>query len=345
MSAIGVAVLLVLFGPGSSGDCGSSGGGAAAIVLGPPGSGQTVGATEYGGPGDPSSGVLGARGDNLLAHPDTYAELGGLTWQTATAMGGLAYMTPLRITWGPHSAIAYKRDFGLGGGPIAGLPRVIDLWWEFAERLGIPYESGMWSGAVRVERPPDPGAASVLGQTLAAASATGGAMLAPASATPGACTAGSPAGVPLTPGERARLLPNGQAAAPQSAPAAIREIVAAGNQIVGKPYVYGGAHGLPLSDVAPAYDCSSSVEHLLYGARLLPVTYGAASSALESFGAPGPGHWITLYASADHVFMYVAGLRWDTHDAAGPGDGSGGIGWHPLVRSATGFVARHPVGL
>ncbi len=76
-----------------------------------------------------------------------------------------------------------------------------------------------------------------------------------------------------------------------------------------------------------------------------PSTYGAASSALESFGAPGPGHWITLYASADHVFMYVAGLRWDTHDAAGPGDGSGGIGWHPLVRSAAGFVARHPVGL
>ena len=30
--------------------------------------------------------------------------------------------------------------------------------------------------------------------------------------------------------------------------------------------------------------------------------------------------------------MYVAGLRWDTHNAAGPDDGSAGIGWHPLVR-------------
>ncbi len=108
---------------------------------------------------------------------------------------------------------------------------------------------------------------------------------------------------------------------------------------------YGAAHGLPLSDIAPAYDCSSSVEHLLYGARLLPVDYGAASSALESFGSPGPGRWVTLYASADHVFLYVAGLRWDTHDAAGPGDGSSGIGWHPLVRSSAGFVARHPTGL
>ena len=78
---------------------------------------------------------------------------------------------------------------------------------------------------------------------------------------------------------------------------------------------------------------------------LLPVTDGEASSGLESFGDPGPGRWVTLYASADHVFMYVAGLRWDTHDAAGPGDGSAGIGWHPLVRSSAGFVARHPEGL
>jgi hypothetical protein len=54
---------------------------------------------------------------------------------------------------------------------------------------------------------------------------------------------------------------------------------------------------------------------------------------------------VTIYASSDHVFMYVAGLRWDTHDAAGAGDGSTGIGWHPLVRSAAGFVARHPAGL
>ena len=54
---------------------------------------------------------------------------------------------------------------------------------------------------------------------------------------------------------------------------------------------------------------------------------------------------MTIYASADHVFMYVAGMRWDNHNAAGPGDGSTGIGWHPLVRSAAGFVARHPVGL
>jgi hypothetical protein len=161
---------------------------------------------------------------------------------------------------------------------------------------------------------------------------------------PAACAPGAD-GVPLTSGERATLLPNGEAAAPAGAPATVKGIIAAGNQIEGKPYLYGGGHGLPLSAVAPSYDCSSSVEHLLYGGRLLPVDYDAASGTLESFGLPGPGSWVTLYANADHVFMYVAGMRWDTHNAAGAGDGSTGIGWHPLVRSSSGFVARHPVGL
>ena len=329
----------------TSDNCAASAGAAAGIVLTPPGTGQLVGATEYGGPGDPSSGVIGSSGANLLEQPDSYAELGGDSFQTATAMGGLPYLTPLRVTWGARSAIAYKRDIGLGGGPIDGLPRVLDLWWELAGRLGIPYEDGLWSGPIRIERPPDAGAANLLGQ---ASQGNGGpALIEPATAQqdPATCSPAPVDGVPLTSGERAQLLPNGLAAAPADAPLAVRQIIAAGNQIAGKPYLYGGGHGLPLSDVAPAYDCSSSVEHLLYGAALLPVSYDGPSETLKSFGQAGPGQWVTLYANADHVFMYVAGLRWDTHDAAGPEDGSSGIGWHPLIRSDAGFVARHPVGL
>jgi hypothetical protein len=308
------------------------------VVLGPPGTGRVVGATEYGGPGDPGSGTIGASGANLLQHPDSYAELGGYTFQTATDLGGLPYMTPLRITWGGHSALAYKRDFGLGGGPIDGLPRVIDLWWELARGLRIPYEGGLWSGLVRIERPPGSGADALLGQSASGA-------LAVSQTPPGGGCSGTPSGVPLASGQRARLLPDGLAAAPASAPAAVRGIIAAGNQIVGRPYLYGGGHGIPLSQVAPSYDCSSSVEHLLYGGGLVPVSFDAASGTLEGFGLPGVGRWVTIYASADHVFMYVAGLRWDTHDAAGPGDGPSGLGWHPLIRSSAGFVARHPVGL
>jgi cell wall-associated NlpC family hydrolase len=354
---LGVAVLALLtsvFG-GADDQCGSPAAGAApagtsqttgpggAVVLGPPGTGQLVGATEYGGPGDPTSGVVGSSGADLLDFPDSYAELGGTSFDTATAMGGLPYLTPLRITWGEHSTIAYKRDIGFGGAPVDGLPRVVDLWWELAGGLGIPYEDGLWSGPVQIARPPDAGAGNVLGE----ASAVSAALIAPNSAAedPGACAPGTVEGVPMTSGDHAQLLPDGAAAAPADAPAAIQQIIAAGNQIVGKRYASGGSHGLPLSEIGSTYDCSSSVEHLLYGARLLPVTYDAPSSTLESYGEPGPGRWVTLYANADHVFMYVAGLRWDTHNAAGPDDGSAGIGWHPLIRSSDGFVARHPAGL
>ena len=349
-AGLAVAVLALVtsvFTPAGTG-CGAApggGGGLVGIVLGPPGTGQLVGATEYGGPDDPSSGSIGSSGADLLQLPDSYAELGGDTFQTATAMGGLAYLTALRITWGDRSAIAYKRDIGLGGGPVDGLPRVLDLWWELAGQLGIPYEDGLWSGPVKIERPAPAGAGNVLRQASSLEAAPELIATSTGKQDPGACAPGTVEGVPVTAGDRAQLLPNGLAAAPADAPLVVRQIIAAGNQIVGKPYVYGGGHGLALSTIAPSYDCSSSVEHLLYGGGLLPVDYDAASGTLESFGRPGPGQWVTLYASADHVFMYVAGLRWDTHNAAGADDGSMGIGWHPLIRSDAGFVPRHPVGL
>ncbi len=312
--------------------------------------GTVVGATEYGGPGDPSSGTVGASGVNLDADPDSYAELGGTSFQTATAMGGLAYGTPLRITWSRHSVIADKQDIGLGGGPIDGHPRAIDMWWQLAGRLGIPYEHGLWSGTVKVERTPGTGAANLLGgaadQEDAAENGEAGGN-GDASAGPAQCVSAETGGlsVATVAGPHAQLLGDGQAVAPNGAPEAVKQMIAAGNQIAGKPYVYGGGHGLPLSVIAPAYDCSSSVSHLLWGGGLLGVDTDMTSAEFEDWGLPGPGRWVTLYASGDHVFMYVAGLRWDTHNAAGPQDGSSGIGWHPLVREADGFVARHPAGL
>jgi hypothetical protein len=348
-AGISAAVFISLFVSRAVAACGPVSASASdAVVIDVGGAGQVVGATEYGGPGDPSSGTIGASGVDLLAHPDSYAELGGDTFATATAMGGLPYMTPLRITWGAHSAIAYKRDIGRGGGPVDGRARVIDMWWQLATSLGVPYDHGLWSGLVRVARPPGTGSANLLGgdpSVVQSASAAAG-SIASASAGGGAgCMADAGVGVPLSVGQRAVLLPDGRASAPAGAPPAVKGVIAAGNQIVGVPYAFGAAHGLPLSELVSAYDCSSSVEHLLFGGGLLPATYDSSSSGLESFGAPGPGRWITLYANAAHVFMYVAGLRWDTWDAAGRGDGSAGIGWHPLVRDGAGFVARHPVGL
>ncbi len=170
VAAVGCALCLVLFtalagatglisGSGIGSDSGggvasngaASGVGAAGSqqvdVCGPP---QTVGATEYGGPGDPSSGSVGASGVNLYAQPFSFAELGGTTVATATDLGGLPFGTALAITHGQTSLIAYKQDIGLGGGPIDGRLRVIDLWWQLAAALGIPYEHGRWSGTVTI---------------------------------------------------------------------------------------------------------------------------------------------------------------------------------------------------
>jgi hypothetical protein len=357
-ATIGVALVTSLFASASSNGACSAANVPGGISLLGPGGGERVAATLYGGPGDSVSGSVGSSGVNLYRHPDSYAELGGTTFATATALGGLPYETPLRITYGRHSVIAYKRDIGLGGGPIDGLPRDIDLWFELGEALRIPGAADDdWAGPVTVARVPATGAGNALMQTpepvaeampaQAAAGATAPAAAQAAAQAPAPACGGSGDGdsVPVTSGPRARLLADGQAAAPAAAPAAVKGIIAAGNQIVGKPYAYGGGHGLPLDQVAPSYDCSSSVEHLLYGGRLLSVGFDAASGYFETWGAPGPGRWVTIYASADHIFMYVAGLRWDTHNAAGAGDGTTGIGWHPLVRESEGFVVRHPVGL
>ena len=137
------------------------------------------------------------------------------------------------------------------------------------------------------------------------------------------------------PGEQAVLNADGLASAPRSAPAAVKAAIAAANSIATTPYVWGGGHG---SWYSYGYDCSGAVSFALYGAGLLntPLTSGA----LESYGEPGPGKWITIYANATHTYMVVAGLRWDT-----VGDASGtGPRWHAEPPYPDGFVVRHPVG-
>src|SRR5258708_1897178 len=100
------ASMLVLLtgaaGPSTNQGCGPP----QSINLGPSGTEQIVGATEYGGPGDPSSGVVGASGSNLLSHPDSYAELGGESFQTATAIGGVGYTKPRQKQLPARSGIA-----------------------------------------------------------------------------------------------------------------------------------------------------------------------------------------------------------------------------------------------
>jgi hypothetical protein len=139
----------------------------------------------------------------------------------------------------------------------------------------------------------------------------------------------------LPAGSRAKVDKNGLAAAPADAPQVVKDIIAAGNRIASKPYVYGGGHG-NWND--RGYDCSGSLSYALHGAGLLKVSRD--STGFESFGKSGYGKWVTIYANGGHAWMMVAGLRFDTS-----GLSSAGSRWQSDKRSTQGYVVRHPVGL
>ena len=164
------------------------------------------------------------------------------------------------------------------------------------------------------------------------------------------CEAGIAEGpLPLTPGQTAKVLPDGLAAAPKEAPEAVKAMIAAGNRLDHASYLYGGGHGPSLDTLQPAYDCSSSVSYVLHGGGV----FGSAaedSTELESYGEPGPGKWVTVYANSEHAFMYVAGIRFDTSyngTDIGPNENQSGPRWRvfPEVPKWAQWVVRHPPGL
>lgn len=121
----------------------------------------------------------------------------------------------------------------------------------------------------------------------------------------------------------------------RSTDAIIRRMVAAGNRIASKPYVYGGGHG---SFTDSGYDCSGSVSYVLHAAGLL--SSPRASGGFTSYGDAGPGRRVSIYANSGHVYMTIDGRRFDTSARS-----STGTRWSSEPRSSSGFVVRHPPGL
>lgn len=142
---------------------------------------------------------------------------------------------------------------------------------------------------------------------------------------------------------RATALPRAEldgsrAVAPKAAPRAVKEMIRAGNRIRHKRYEWGGGHGDWTDN---GYDCSGAVSYVLHEAGLLD--YPLTSGAFMKWGARRRGRWVSIFASRDHVFMTVAGLRFDTSYIT-DGDRSG-PGWSQYMRPAEGFRTRHPGGL
>ena len=149
----------------------------------------------------------------------------------------------------------------------------------------------------------------------------------------------------LPPTGKTHINADGTATAPAGAPAEVAAVVAAANQIINTSYCYAGGHG---SWTSSCYDCSGSVSFALHGAGLLSTPYD--STQFETYGDPGPGHWISIYADASHAFIVVAGRAFNTANYGGPNVPAGtGPRWRydPLGNLADGgnYVVRHPPGL
>jgi len=147
-----------------------------------------------------------------------------------------------------------------------------------------------------------------------------------------------PGSGPIVSGKTARLR-FGCAAAPKNAPLQVKRAVWAANQLRSKPYRYGGGHR---SFDDHGYDCSGTVSYVLAAAGL--IASPMSSTEFRSYGARGPGKWITVYAREGHTFAVIAGLRLDTTPYEHYSD-KWAPRWQTVYRPPYGFAARHPIGL
>jgi hypothetical protein len=166
----------------------------------------------------------------------------------------------------------------------------------------------------------------------------------------------SPTPVRFIPGERAALAPGDGhlALVPAGVPATVQAMVVAGNELQELPY---GPGGHPDPRGASEEDCSSTVNYILFRSGVRPIGEiiddNPVAQDYVHWGAPGPGHWVTIYAAdapTPHVFVVIAGLRLDTsHNGTdvGPNRDEDGPRWRILEHLPmwARWTVRHPPGL
>jgi peptidoglycan hydrolase-like protein with peptidoglycan-binding domain len=128
---------------------------------------------------------------------------------------------------------------------------------------------------------------------------------------------------------------DGESSSSTAGSSVVARVIAAGDEIATRPYIFGGGHG---SFQSSGYDCSGSVSYALHGGGLLSTPED--SSQLESYGEAGPGQHITIYANAEHAFMVIDGKRFDTIALQ-----ETGTRWSSSMESTSGYVVRHPDGM
>jgi hypothetical protein len=141
------------------------------------------------------------------------------------------------------------------------------------------------------------------------------------------------------PPQKAGLTKKGRAIPPANAPAAVVNAINYGNLIRKRPYRWGGGHA---SFTDTGYDCSGAVSYVLWGAGLLAAPM--PSGSFMSWGLPGRGSWITVFANKSHMYAVIAGLRWDTSAAGERFRRGSGPRWRTTKRKPRGYAVRHYPG-
>jgi 3D (Asp-Asp-Asp) domain-containing protein len=313
-----VPLVLAVLVAGTSGQ-GSGCAGAAATTAG----GGSWLATAYGPPWSNGNGSgITATGLNLTAGP---AMLEVAVDPSVIALGSYLYVQP--------NPFATTSAFYAGDTGAAIQGHHIDIYdWQ-----GRAAQQAWGARTVTVTPAPKTGAGNLLGAVPAPS---------PTPGSPATCFDGT---LGLTATQTATIQPDGSALAPADAPPAVKLAIAAGNQIDTTPYPTPDVHYGPLSQIWPAYDCSGATSFVLYIAGLLSAN-AETSTELESYGLPGPGRWITLYANSAHVWIAVAGIALDTAEYGGPPVPAGsGPRWRAdptaNLQDGTSYLVRHPPGL
>jgi peptidoglycan hydrolase-like protein with peptidoglycan-binding domain len=224
---------------------------------------------------------------------------------TAHAMGLAAPSKPLRAQSRRHSTRAHHASASGGEGTVSGVQRALGI---SADGVFGPQTA---DAVKKFQRQHGLTADGVVGPTTAEALGIS---------------------APSTPLRERHRSSSGGGDSSSGSSSVISRMISAANQIANTPYVYGGGHG---SFQSAGYDCSGSVSYVLHAGGLLSAPED--SSALMSYGAPGPGQHVTIYSNPGHAWMTIDGRRFDT-------GGGGGSRWKSGARSSSGFVVRHPVG-
>jgi hypothetical protein len=281
------------------------------------------------------------------------------TWATYGVMAEGQSGPPDR--WNPADAIYgaanYLRASGAPGNYRAAIYAYNHAWWyvDEVESWAAKYRGsstvpapGRTGGAGEAAGDGEAGSDGEESEGTAAAGGLAGADTRLAGET------GTP--VRFISGEQARLDPaDGHVALiPAGVPATVQAMLVAGNELQELPYGPGG-HPDPLG--ASEEDCSSTVNYVLYRAGVRPLSEIVADNPLAqdyvNWGDPGPGRWVTIYATdapTPHVFMVIAGLRLDTVGGStdiGPNSDQEGPRWRilPYIPTWAHWSVRHPPGL